>query len=292
MNPRAALFVAMGLAALAPGCGSSSSGASIDQTPRVTPPPSDGDEDSGSAPVALDGSVRIVVGSPLCNATFASVCYPDNWAATNAKSCGLVPDGGAFNFSGGNDNAQLACHIERADHDGGIGPTCTPTGTQTDTSSGGCTQPTDCKEGYECVSGGTCRRYCCGGECLSPGDFCDIQATEADPTIRVPVCMPIRSCGLLDQPSDAGPCPRSQTCAVVRENGATGCVAVGRGQAGEECDTDHCGRGLVCLGPSGQRRCYILCHTAPGSTECASTSKQTCLRSPPLFPVPGIGICE
>src|ERR1700730_168461 len=136
MNPRAALFVAMGLAALAPGCGSSSSGASIDQTPRVTPPPSDRDQDSGSAPVALDGSVRIVVGSPLCNATFASVCYPDNWAATNAKSCGLVPDGGAFNFSGGNDNAQLACHIERADHDGGIGPTGTPTGRQTQPRSG------------------------------------------------------------------------------------------------------------------------------------------------------------
>jgi hypothetical protein len=293
MNPRVVLLLfTTGLAALAAGCSSSSaSNASLDTTRPVMPPSSDGDEDAGTIPVAPDGAVRFVIGSPLCNVTFVS-CSPDNWAATTAKSCGLAPDGGAFNVSGGYDNAQLACHVERAKNSTEVVPTCTPRGTQTDTSSGGCTQPVDCKEGYECVSGGTCRPYCCGGECLSPGDFCDIQATKADPSLSVPVCMPIRSCALLDQPSDAGHCSSRQTCAVVRENGATGCVAVGGRQAGEECDREHCDHGLVCLGPSGQRRCYILCHTAPGSTECAATAKQTCLRSPPLFPVPGIGICE
>jgi hypothetical protein len=281
----------MGLAALVAGCGSSSSSPSTGQTNHVIPPPPDGDEDGGIAPVPLDGSVRIVVGSPLCNATFASVCYPD--FPTNAKSCGLAPDGGAFNVSGGNDDAPLACHVQRADNAAGVAPTCTPRGMQTDTSPGGCTQPSDCRETYECVGSGTCRSYCCDGQCPDPTEFCDIQPTVADPTLHVPVCMPIRSCGLLDQASDAGSCnSRSQTCAVVRENGATGCVAIGRKQAGEECDTEHCGRGLVCLGPSGQRRCYILCHTGPGSTECASTARQTCLRSAPLFPVPGIGICE
>jgi hypothetical protein len=100
---------------------------------------------------------------------------------------------------------------------------------------------------------------------------------------------PASGCQLLDPSA----CPATETCAVVRDTGTTSCIAVGAAKAGDECETDHCGAGLVCLGTTGARRCYQLCHTANTSTsgnECAAT--QQCKGGLPLFPDPSVGFCE
>jgi hypothetical protein len=269
------------------GCGSSESSPALNTGPVIFIPPV-AEEDSGIAPDASLKPARPNVGSPLCNASRSFGCYPDDPTTANAQECGLAPDGGVYDASGGYDNIQLACRVAPAHRDAGPHPACAPAGTATDGMS--CSASDDCEAGYECISDGTCRRYCCAGDCANRDQFCDIQQMSGS-TANVPVCMPIHSCGLLDQ-LDAGSCPRSQTCAVVRDNGATSCVDPGPRRAGAECDTDQCARGLVCLGTSGDRHCYVLCHTALGATECASTTKQMCMGGLPLFPVPGLGICE
>jgi hypothetical protein len=280
------LLVAVPAVILA-GCGSSASPA-VAQVMVFIPAPVV-EEDSG---VPLDAAVRAArpnVGSPLCNASRSFGCYPDDPSTANAKECGLAPDGGAYDAAGGYDNIQLACRVVPAHRDAGPAPSCSPAGAGTDGAS--CGASAECAAGYECTSEGTCRRYCCAGDCANQDEFCDIQQMSSS-NANIPVCMPIQSCGLLDQRRDAGSCPGGQTCAVVRDNGATSCVDLGPRRAGAECDTDHCARGLVCLGTSGDRHCYVLCHTALGTTECAATSKQICKGGLPLFPVPGIGICE
>jgi hypothetical protein len=270
MTPRAfllAIVSAAVLAAVGVGCSQS-----VDVSPSppqfVNQNSRDVDDDGGSAPDAPQRAAHLVVGSPLCNASLSG-CHPD--------------------ASGANDNAQLACRVQAASRDAGAQPVCSPSGTATDGMS--CSGASDCAPGYECTGFGTCRHYCCAGDCTNQNEFCDVQSMTGSAT-RVPVCMPIRSCSLLDQVNGAGPCPRNQTCAVVRDNGATSCVGVGRKQAGDECDTEHCEPGLVCLGTSGDRRCYMLCHTTQASNECTSTTKQMCKGGLPLFPLPGIGICE
>jgi hypothetical protein len=97
--------------------------------------------------------------------------------------------------------------------------------------------------------------------------------------------MPVQECTLLEILQ----CPAAETCAVVRDDGTTSCVAIGSALAGQSCETDHCAGGLVCLGTPGTRSCYVLCHT--GSTkECAGPEK--CQGGLPLFPDPGVGICQ
>jgi hypothetical protein len=253
----------------------------------ITPPESE-PGDGGRAPDAdlARPSPAHPLGSPLCNASGWMGCYPDNPKTAIASDCNFALDAGVYSASNGNDHAQLACHVQPANGDAGVQPVCTPPGSST----GGmqCNGPTDCAPGYECVGDGVCRHYCCAGDCTNQDEFCDIQPMVADPVTKVPVCMPIDGpCRLLD-PSSCN--PSTETCAVVRDNGARGCVAVGSGHAGDECDTDHCAQDRVCLGPAGARRCYVLCHTTPGSTECGA--KQTCKGGLPLFPMPSIGICE
>lgn len=299
MSPRAVFLIGTGLALLAAtaiGCAASDASVAAGQAyvPSATNPPAE-DEDAGtggsSMPVAA-AALPHALGSPLCNASYSySSCYPDDPNTARPKLCGTLPDGGVYSASTGYDNTQLACHVQAALNSAGVAPTCTVAGTLTDTSTALCSAPTDCQAGYECVVGGACRHYCCAGECFDLTEFCDIQEITGSP-IKVPVCMPIHNCGLLDQPSDAGPCPVGQTCAVVRvENGATSCVAVGNSNVGDECDKVQCASGLVCLGTAGDRHCYKLCHTGPGNTDCLAT-KQTCKGGLPLFPLPGIGICQ
>jgi hypothetical protein len=293
MTYRALFFLTIApTIAFAVGCtvGSSNSAGSNDQTTVVTPAGMTMDTDSGvaDAPTSRPSNSR-VLGSPLCNASGWMGCYPDNTRGIRARDCDLTADAGAFDAAAW-DTIPLACHVEHAANDAGVAPVCTPAGGLTESDPEHCTGPTDCAAGYECVAGGKCQPYCCAGECSHQDEFCDIQTTFADPSIRVPVCMPIDPCGLLD--SSGGSCPPNQTCAVVRDDGATSCVAVGPREAGDDCSTDHCARGLVCLGTSVERSCYILCHMAPHTTECASTPKQTCKGGIPLSPVAGIGICQ
>ncbi|HEY4016769.1 MAG TPA: hypothetical protein VGM06_25715 [Polyangiaceae bacterium] len=234
----------------------------------------------GSAPSTISGS-------PLCNATTWMGCYPDDPHVSRDKDCGQAPSSPDASPTP-DSTSTVACHVPPSSGGDLAAPVCLTAGNGNDGSA--CDSPSDCSAGYECVAPGVCRHYCCAGDCSNQNEFCDIQTLSSDPSTSVPVCMPIHGCGLLDQPTDAGTCAAGQTCSVVRTNGANGCVAVGTGQAGDSCDTADCSEGLVCLGSSGQRRCYVLCHTTGGSPEC--TRKQSCKGGLPLFPMPGVGICQ
>lgn len=281
MNRSAVFVVAFGIAALsALGC---SSLAADGGNGMVNAPPPDNDDgggaqDSSSADRPTPSGVQ---GSPLCNASRWMGCYPDNQHPANYGECA---NGATTSGAGG----PLACRVRPNRGDAGVGPVCLPSGTAMDGMS--CPSTADCAPGFECVGDRQCRAYCCDGSCGNPSAFCDIQTTLTSPMIKVPVCMPITSCGLLD--SEGGSCPADQTCALVPDTGATTCVAVGPRQAGDECDTDHCARGLVCLGTSGERSCYTLCHTMARVNECSGTATPVCKGGIPLFPVPGIGICQ
>lgn len=241
---------------------------------------SDAPADSGRAPS--------YEGSPLCMASKTSGCYPDD--PTTAKGCKVAPDGGAYDSNAGYDNAPLACRVQIAQSQKGPEPQplCAPSGSGGDGAN--CLQGTDCIAQYECVSGNSCRHYCCEGNAsCADTEFCDIQPMAQQTSTKVPVCAPMLSCKLLDDTH----CGAGQTCAVVREDGRTSCVAVGGARAGDCCDTDHCGQGLVCLGSSGQsscsHSCFQLCSTYAPS-QCAPGQK--CKGGLPLFPDPDVGICQ
>ena len=224
-------------------------------------------------------------GSPLCNASRSTTCYPDD--PTTAQFCKLAPDGGPYGATSGYDNAVLACHVQSA-ADGKAQAVCTAAGAGTSASA--CLGPTDCASGFECIGSGTCQHYCCMGEdACETNQFCDIQSTSTTAQAKVPVCMPIRpplGCQLLGATS----CSVGQTCAVVRVNGATSCVAIGTASVGDTCDEVHCGRDMVCLGSPGQRRCSQLCRTASPAEHCSAS--QTCKSTLPLFQNPEFGVCE
>jgi len=242
--------------------------------------------DAGAAPETM--------GSPLCNASpTMTPCYPDDPDTATAALCHEAPDGGAWDPSGGNGDAQLGCHVEPAAGKPGFAPACTPAGSAV----GGmeCYKPTDCAAGYECIASHTCQHYCCSGDgSCSSAEFCDIQSTAGPQPVTVPVCMPIRpsnGCQLLKD----GSCPDYETCAVVRDDGSTSCVAVGSARAGNSCDSEHCGRDLVCLGAPGERNCYQLCHTSTSSADSGSTTcamNQSCKGGLPLFVDPNVGVCQ
>ena len=269
-----------GLSAL--GCANSASESGV-----FTPPPSGSTDidDAGAPPDAMNEGrppVSQIRGSPLCNASFWIGCYPDNPHGAGSGDCPNISAAGGF------DNGQGACRVQPNGSDAGVaGPVCGLAGPSTEGMP--CTGSADCAAGYECTSEAKCRAYCCAGQCSNQNSFCDIQPMLTYPTLKVPVCIPITPCGLLD--SEGGTCPSSQTCAVVRENGATSCVAIGPRQLGDECNTDHCARGLVCLGTSGDLSCFQLCHTAMRTNECAATPQQIC-KGGSFSPVPGIGICQ
>jgi len=225
-------------------------------------------------------------GSPLCNASRSTACYPDD--PTTSLFCKLAPDGGPYSATSGYDDAVLACHVQSSASGAAAQPICTPAGAGT--SGSACLGAADCAAGFECIGSGTCQHYCCRGEdACDTNQFCDIQPTAAPPQTKVPVCMPVRpptGCQLLNATS----CSVGQTCAVVRLNGATSCVAIGSASVGDPCYEEHCGRGMVCLGSSAQRRCYQLCQTAVPADTC--TAKQTCKGGLPLFPSPEFGVCQ
>jgi hypothetical protein len=255
--------------------------------PESLSPGSDADASDGALFLSAQPPAAKYVGSPLCNATPASVCYPDNLATdpTTAQDCHTAPDGGAYDPDGGYADAGLACRITGSD--AGPQPQCSPSGPNQDGAS--CHLSADCALGDDCVGDpGICRHYCCSGTgpCAA-SQFCDIRPKAEDPGTLVPVCIPLRPCGLIDEWSDAGACPAMETCAVARdETGATSCVPIGPATEGESCSTDHCAAGLVCL---GAMTCYKLCHTAVPS-ECSTN--QTCKAALPVFPNPLVGVCE
>lgn len=276
-------------------------GASFSSTPKEAPQPT-GSADAGDAfPAAEDdgGSgdallAPIVQSSELCVGT---MCDPD--VPNTASSCHVAPDGGAYDPSAGYGDAVLACRVQpssaETSNDLGTPVACSVAGSGAEGSA--CMAATDCAAGFDCVGMGTCRHYCCAGnsECTSQ-EFCDIQPLATADTTRIPVCMPIVPCSLASAVVASGmagsSCPDPngppETCAIVREDGTTGCVEVGDRTAGESCDTGHCEAGLVCLGALNARLCYALCDTM--SPQC--TAPQTCQGGLPLFQDPTVGVCR
>jgi hypothetical protein len=231
--------------------------------------------EDASAPIAAPAP--LYQGNALCHASHWSGCYPDDMI----NACDFAP--GASTAGGETDagvNFAPACHVV-AD-----GVACLPS-TVAGMYASSCSHSTECSPGYECVEGGTCRHYCCAGNsACSDNQFCDVQPIAESPDTLVPVCLAQFPCVLLDK--DA--CAPSEQCSVVRDTGATSCVAVGTAQDGDLCEQEHCARGLVCLGPLGSRRCEPLCHTA-APVECAGTGR-TCIGTLPLFPNPIFGVCQ
>lgn len=303
-------LVALGVLAPASGCSVSAFSNDTHST-SVAPNPYAPDAATADAATIMTGSGSsgggsdaATWGNPLCRLSQASDdgglygCNPDQPATP--IDCAM--DGGAAAGDGGG----YACRVQpQAPSSSGMNSTTTPaTGcspTSGDSVAGVvCTTSDDCAPGYDCVgSPGYCRHYCCAGNtsCDDPDagqpakTFCDVQFLTQASATPVPVCMPVQPCSLQDQLLSASPqqCPAMETCAVVREDGQTGCVDIGMQGPGDSCDRDHCQAGLVCLGASGQRVCYKLCDTQSGA-QC--TAPQTCQGGLPLFQDPRVGVCR
>jgi hypothetical protein len=221
-----------------------------------------------------------VTGSPLCNASATTGCFPDDgWACEGTADAGATttsPDAAAHACRVVDDPPHATC-----DGTAGTGGDAAP-----------CTRSSDCAAGYECVgsaaTAGQCRHYCCDSASCNTQTpdqfFCDIQPTATASASKVPVCMPVMQCQLLQQ----GVCPDGQQCSIVTMDGTTSCVAIGQAQLDAPCDTDHCAAGLVCLGMVGSRVCWQLCSS---SNEACPTGLQ-CHVGGPLVPEPQIGICD
>jgi hypothetical protein len=252
-----------------------------------------------ASPATSDSGAPMLEGNALCNygssPDASHTCRPDD-----SFSC-ADPDAGAADAALVDAAPPLsACHVVHSS--GATSQACSASGPGGDGAQ--CQTGTDCQPSFECVgSPGRCRHYCCNGDksCNSPGPqaFCDVQAiaswdfdastdAAAGPTYLVPVCMPVSKCGLL-QPKQ---CPDGQTCALVKDDGSTSCVAIGPAKAGESCDVNHCEEGLTCLGsgPSG-RICYQLCRVDPTQPN-PCPAMQTCTSSSQIFTDPSYGLCQ
>lgn len=227
-------------------------------------------------------------GNPLCHVD-EGTCLPDDDGYNHVmgvEACAEpAPDGGAAGDAGIT-LARSGCRLQRIDD--GVVPKCvgaTPTGLDGDR----CTSGASCAPGFDCVeeSGGLfCRRYCCLGTCEGQlarnggKTFCDVRRlVEANHT--APVCMPLKVCELFDP----GGCNDDETCAVVTEEGDTGCVPAGPTKAGDSCDADRCASGLTCLGTPGARKCYRLCKVGESCGD-----GETCQTSA-VFKDPAYGVC-
>jgi hypothetical protein len=273
------------------GCSSSAASLTPPQgTPTVIrayePDAADAGVSDDTAIEAPNAAAPTFQGSPLCHASHLTGCYPDDLI----NACDFAPDSSAADAdTDANVNIAPACHVVA---DGAsVHTECEPS-TVAGMYASSCSRSTECSPGYECVAGGTCRHYCCSGNsACSDSQFCDVQPVAQSPGTLVPVCMTELPCALLPS-NDAlqAACPPTDQCSVVRDNGATSCVAVGTAQDGDNCEAEHCARGLVCLGALGARRCEPLCYTAYPA-RCKSTGR-TCVGTLPLFQDPTIGVCQ
>ena len=289
----AALAIAGCAAVVAIGCSTSTT------TAAATDSPASGlndDRNEGGAPsLAAEDSgapkAALYRGNPLCN-VISGECMPDDDGSrltSGAMRCAEDPDAGDSGTAAAATGMGCRIHRETADT---FAPRCLPTNANTSGGDGAaCKTGADCTAGFDCVVGenGTtqCRHYCCAGTCKGHesqsggATFCDVQ--DLVDVKKAPVCMPLKRCELLG----AGECNANESCAVVTENGDTGCVAVGEKQVGASCDVDHCAAGLTCLGTAGSRECFKLCKVS--SSECGSS--QICATST-VFKDPNFGICQ
>lgn len=299
INPSRAYLTALALAGAVAACS-----ATVDPETMSAPRAADDSAGGSDSPtyIASDASAaseRSLLANPLCGFTDES-CFPDDdgilpLTASSAERCAEA-DAGPL------DDASVktsACRVrkgagsdnEEKDNVATYVPQCT-TADRTGIDGATCSGSADCAPGFDCVAGekgAVCRRYCCTGSCeLQPSanagpTFCDIQKPVDLSEHKVPVCMPLKSCKLFA----AGECGQDETCAIVTETGATGCIAKGSAKVGEPCDADHCEGGLTCLGSPGDRRCYKLCRIE--GADCAE--KESCAPSS-IFHDMAFGVCN
>jgi hypothetical protein len=231
----------------------------------------------------------------LCGAIAKDVCAPDDDGQTprdgygTSEACASVPDGGLAGTSDA--GAAKGCRIARATDGSSFAPKCeeaNPEGTD----GAPCGEGRDCAPGFDCIEeekSPVCRHYCCSGSCenqLSQNagkTFCDIRKLANLDQHLVPVCMPIKACKLLRH----GECSDKETCAVVTENGDTGCVPRGNAKVDMPCDEEHCDSNLTCLGTPGARKCFQLCRV--DGSDCPVT--HTCTTGS-VFQDTSFGVCK
>jgi hypothetical protein len=252
--------------------------------------PSEGDTtfNDGAAPTSARSPYR---GNPLCRVTTQTPeyppCLPDD-DGSKATPSGI--ESCAAPASSYDDAATTRSACRLSDATGVLLPTCSVTADPAGTDGIACTTGADCAPGFDCVQGegaSICRRYCCMGSCAGQlsqnGEtaFCDVQHL-VDTGTKAPVCLPIKHCDLFQD----GTCASTETCAVVTENGDTGCVAVGPQGVGEDCDELHCAAGLTCIGQAGSRTCYKLCKVSEGCSGALTCTTST------IFKDPQFGVCQ
>ena len=239
-----------------------------DPSCTVVQPDASADASFGDVTYGIDaGTPAILSRASLCTGS----CSPDD-----PKAC--IGDGG------GGDAGLEGCRVvlgvnQKTDSD------CSKAGQGTEGAS--CTSGGDCAPGYECVGTGTCRRYCCDesacGELSNSYEtyFCDVAQEHASSGAIVPVCNAVTKCQLF---TDS--CAMGQACTIVEIDSATDagtttsyvatCAALGDAKMDDSCETQHCGLGLACIGPIGQRTCQELCdsqHPCPQSLTCKTSSQ-------------------
>src|SRR5260221_1396435 len=202
-----------------------------------------------------------------------------------------------------------ACQIS-TDNSGGPIRQCGPSGTGI--AGAPCASAVDCRAGFGCVgSGGAeppsgpgqsteagqCLPYCCEAATVcKEGTFCTerplLDGGQRD-KLQVPVCAPADTCTLLEPfpcEGDGCTCPPTLTCAIVRSNGATGCVKPGSGHVGEPCSSgasgggDRCAAGYYCS--LATSTCVKMCKTSLTDSTCSPGKCQATAG----FPV-GFGLC-
>jgi hypothetical protein len=222
------------------------------------------------------------------------LCSPDDDGVKALRyvvstACAKAPPDGGVKLLGDASPLVNACRVIATTD--GVAPDCR-LGDPAGIDGVACVKSADCAPGFDCVDGergSTCRRYCCSGSCEGQtsanggATFCDIQKLVEQNPHKAPVCMPIKKCKLLVP----GECGDRETCAIVDNQGDSGCVPKGMAKAGESCDSEHCGADLTCLGSPGDRRCYKLCKT--DSAVCGTT--QTCTTGA-LFQDTTFGVCK
>lgn len=170
-----------------------------------------------------------------------------------------------------------------------------------------CSRSSDCAAGLTCVGTltiGRCLKYCCLGNDACPamseqnplGLYCsdeisrdylvDHAADDPSKLARVPVCVAGRGCDPVDPENDPKRCETGLSCAIVRSDGTTGCIALPDDAAkdGGSCKDVPCAEGYICA--KANNVCMKLCHTS-ASDECAAGVCQAGTTSLPA----GLGIC-
>jgi hypothetical protein len=288
------LFVAAALACSVAACGETSATSDL-----AVPDENAGAGDDGGGTTAPDtdaatpkaGTVR---GNPLCNVQQGQdqECMPDDDGANptaGQKPCATaLPEGG---IDGAAAATAQGCRLTKG-NDSTVVPACL-SASYAGTDGAKCTSGADCAPGFDCVdsdggAGTFCRRYCCLGTCgdqsaNSGHTFCDVQKL-VDTGTKAPMCIPLKPCTLLSTQQ----CATDETCAVVNDDGETGCVPRGGKQNGESCEDEHCALNLTCLGQPGNRKCRTLCKV-DGAQMCANG--QVC-KTTSAFKDPTFGICQ